>query len=154
MYRVGISGSYGGLNLGDEAILQVIATELMKACLVELTVFSRKAEDTRQLHYVARVVPVRELSRGEILPEIAPLDLLSLGGGIPFDSEGGFFMREVLIAEEVGVPVIVYAIGAGPLEHPGTRALVRAGLHGARAITVRERRARTQCRQPHLLKHI
>jgi hypothetical protein len=31
VFRVGISGSYGGLNLGDEAILQVIATELSQA---------------------------------------------------------------------------------------------------------------------------
>jgi len=143
VFRVGISGSYGGLNLGDEAILQVIVTELTQACPVELTVFSRRADDTRERHGVARVIPVRELSRGEILPEIERLDLFILGGGgILFDAEASFFMREVALAHEAGVPVMVYAIGAGPLENAATRELVRTGLETARAITARERRAR------------
>jgi polysaccharide pyruvyl transferase CsaB len=143
VFRVGISGSYGGLNLGDEAILQVIATELAQALPVELTVFSRKADDTRERHAVARVVPVRELARGEILPELERLDLFILGGGgILFDGEASFFMREVILAHEAGVPVMVWAIGAGPLEKAATQELVRTGLDAARAITVRERRAR------------
>jgi len=29
-YRIGITGSYGGLNLGDEAILQSIIAELRR----------------------------------------------------------------------------------------------------------------------------
>jgi polysaccharide pyruvyl transferase CsaB len=143
VFRVGISGSYGGLNLGDEAILQVIATELSQALPVELTVFSRKADDTRERHAVARVVPVRELARGEIQPELERLDLFILGGGgILFDGEARDFMREVMLAHEAGVPVMVCAIGAGPLEKAETRELVRIGLDGAQAITVRERAAR------------
>jgi hypothetical protein len=39
--RVGISGSYGGLNLGDEAILHVILAELGQAGPMDVTVFSR-----------------------------------------------------------------------------------------------------------------
>ena len=45
-YRVGISGSYGGLNLGDEAILQSIIQQLSHSLPVEITVFSRDAADT------------------------------------------------------------------------------------------------------------
>ncbi|MEW6753313.1 MAG: hypothetical protein AB1505_20380 [Candidatus Latescibacterota bacterium] len=60
--RVGISGSYGGLNLGDEAILESIIVQLRRALPVEITVFSRQAEDTRQRHEVERVVPVRDLT--------------------------------------------------------------------------------------------
>ena len=143
MFRVGISGSYGGLNLGDEAILQVIVTELAAAAPIEFTIFSRNANDTRDRYPTARVVPVRDLSRGEVLPEIERLDLLILGGGgILFDSEASLFLREVVLAEEVGVPVMVYAISAGPLEQPESRQLVRSCLDAADAITVRERRAR------------
>ena len=29
VYKIGISGSYGGLNLGDEAILQSIVSQLV-----------------------------------------------------------------------------------------------------------------------------
>src|SRR5687768_1699204 len=81
MFRVGISGSYGGLNLGDEAILEAIITELRRALPVEITVFSRHPEDTLARHHVERAVPVRELSRYEVLPEIERLDLFILGGG-------------------------------------------------------------------------
>jgi hypothetical protein len=38
-YSVGISGSCGGLNLGDEAILHGIITQLRRFLPVEITVF-------------------------------------------------------------------------------------------------------------------
>jgi polysaccharide pyruvyl transferase CsaB len=143
LYRVGISGSYGGLNLGDEAILQVIVTGLAAAAPIELTIFSRNANETRERYPTARVVPVRDLSRGEVLPEVERLDLLILGGGgILFDAEASLFLREVILAREVGVPVMVYAVSAGPLEQPESRQLVRNCLDLVDAITVRERRAR------------
>lgn len=141
--RVGISGSYGGLNLGDEAILQAIVTQLRAALPVEITVFSRDPKDTLARHQVERAVPVRALSRDEVLPEIRALDLLILGGGgILFDAEAAIYLREVALAHEEGVPVMVYAISAGPLQDPTAQALVRDCLRLAAAVTVRERRAR------------
>jgi polysaccharide pyruvyl transferase WcaK-like protein len=57
--KVGISGSYGGFNLGDEAILQVIIDELRRSTALEITVFSRDAKDTRNRHRVDHVVELR-----------------------------------------------------------------------------------------------
>lgn len=143
-YRVGISGSYGGLNLGDEAILQSIIQQLSQSLPVEITVFTRDVEDTRRRHpRVARVAPVRELARNEVLPEVERLDLLILGGGgILFDAEAKIYMREVELAREKSIPVMVYAVGAGPLNTPEAQKLVRVQLNGVDAITVREARAR------------
>jgi polysaccharide pyruvyl transferase CsaB len=142
-YRVGISGSYGGLNLGDEAILAGIVAELRRSLPVEITVFSRDAEDTRQRHKVERVVPVRKLSRGEVLPEVQRLDLLILGGGgILFDGEAQNFLREVMLAHEHRVPVMVYAVSAGPLRDPAAQKAVREALGRAEVVSVRERGAR------------
>jgi polysaccharide pyruvyl transferase CsaB len=142
-FRVGISGSYGGLNLGDEAILKGIVKELRRALPVEITVFSRDAEDTRRRHEVERVVPVRKLSRDEVLPEIQRLDLLILGGGgILFDGEAQIFLREVALAHDHRVPVMVYAVSAGPLRDPEVQRVVREGLTRAAVVTVRERGAR------------
>ena len=143
VFRVGISGSYGGLNLGDEAILQSILAQLRAAGPVEVTVFSRDARDTAERHHVERAVPVRELSRDEVLPEVVGLDLFILGGGgILYDEGVSVYLREVALAHEQRVPVLVYAVSAGPLHDATARALVRDVLSRAAAVTVRERRAR------------
>jgi polysaccharide pyruvyl transferase CsaB len=140
--RVGISGSYGGLNLGDEAILEVIVRELRRSLPVELTVFSRNPEDTLQRHEVEHAIPVRDLSRQEVLQEVKGLDLLILGGGgIIFDEEAQIYLREMEVANEVGVPAMVYAVSAGPLKDPAAQKLVRQTLGKAAAITVRDREA-------------
>lgn len=143
-FRIGISGSYGGLNLGDEAILKAMIQQLTRSLPVEITVFSRNVEDTRRRHpQASRVVLARELIRNDILPEIEPLDLFILGGGgILFDAEAGIYMREVELALERNVPVMVYAIGAGPLKTREARELVRKNLTAADVVTVREPGAR------------
>jgi len=142
-FRIGIVGSYGGLNLGDEAILQTIVAQLKRSLLVEITVFSRQPADTLRRHAIDRAVAVRHLSRAEVIPEVERLDLLILGGGgILFDSEARTFLREVLIAEERDIPVMVYAISAGPLDGREPRETVCRALNNAALVTVRERRAR------------
>jgi polysaccharide pyruvyl transferase CsaB len=144
--KIGITGSYGGLNLGDEAILQSMIEQLRRDVPgVEITVFSRNAEDTKRRQKVERAVPVRKLSRAEILPEIERLDLLLFGGGgILYDADARTYLREVQVAKEAGVPVMLYAVGAGPLKDATVQAAVREALDGVAAITVREKSAQ-QC---------
>jgi polysaccharide pyruvyl transferase CsaB len=128
--------------LGDEAILEAIVTELRQDLPVEITVFSRNPEDTLARHRIDRAVPVREMSRDEVLPEIDRLDLFMLGGGgILFDAEAHLYLREVALAQERQVPVMVYAVGAGPLRDPAAQRLTRTCLNRAAAVTVRERAA-------------
>ena len=90
-----------------------------------------------------RVVPVRKLSRDEVLPEVRRLDLLILGGGgILFDGEAQIFLREVMLAHEHRVPVMVYAVSAGPLRDPAAQDAVREALAQAEVVTrARARRA-------------
>lgn len=139
-YRIGISGSYGGLNLGDEAILESIIEQLRKSLPVEITVFSRNPQDTLKRHKVEHAVPVRKLSRDEILPEIRKLDFLILGGGgILYDGEAKLYLREAEIAAESNVPFMLYAVGTGPLEDANLHTMIRDVLERAAAITVREK---------------
>ncbi len=141
-YRIGISGSYGGLNLGDEAILQSMIAQLRAELAAEIVVFTRDAEDTQRRHRIERAVAVRSLSRAEIAPEIARLDLFILGGGgILYDADAQRYLREALVAQENGVPVMLYAIGAGPLHVRNVQEAVRECLNKADVITVRERSA-------------
>jgi polysaccharide pyruvyl transferase CsaB len=142
LYRIGIIGSYGGLNLGDEAILHSIIAQLRRDLPSEITVFSRDPDDTKRRHGVERAVPVRKMSRTEAMPEVERLDLLIVGGGgILFDAEARIYLREAQIAREKGVPVMLYAIGAGPLRHAGAQAVVREVLDQVDIVTVRERSA-------------
>lgn len=142
-YKVGISGSYGGLNMGDEAILQCIVAQLRASLPVEITVFSRNPEDTMRRQRVDRAVPVRDMTRGEACRVMSGLDLFILGGGgILFDAEAEIYLREVQLANEMGIPVMVYAISAGPLKTRAAQQLVREALMGAALVTVRERGAK------------
>jgi polysaccharide pyruvyl transferase CsaB len=143
VFRVGISGSYGGLNLGDEAILGSMVSELRASLPVEITVFSRNEEDTRRRHKVDHVHPVRQLTRNEARAVVEGLDVFVLGGGgILYDDEAEIYLREVMLAHEAGVPVMVYAISAGPLLRKANRDLVREALNRAAIITVRDRQGR------------
>lgn len=142
--RIGICGSYGGRNVGDEAILGSIVAQLRRTVSAEVTVFSRDAADTLRRQNVEHAVPVRHLSRREARDEVEKLDVLIVGGGgLLYDRHAERYLRELLLAQEVGVPVMVYAVGAGPLVEPASRALVRQALEtGVDVLTVRDQQSR------------
>jgi polysaccharide pyruvyl transferase CsaB len=140
--RIGISGSYGGMNLGDEAILEGILSRLRATLDAEVTVFSRNPPDTLARHQVERSISTRAHTRREIVPEIERLDLFILGGGgILYDGDAEEYLREVVIANEVGVPVILYGVSAGPLVTQASRRAVQSALNASPSpvITVRDR---------------
>jgi polysaccharide pyruvyl transferase CsaB len=138
--EIGICGSYGGMNLGDEAILTVIIEELSQRLPVNVTVFSRDPEDTLTRHRVHRVLALDELSREELALEVARLELLIIGGGgILFDREAAFYLRPAQVALELSIPVVTWAVGAGPLRRTEDRELVGQVLQQVDLVTVRDR---------------
>ncbi len=143
-YCIGISGSYGGMNMGDEAILQSMIRQLRNSLPdVKITVFSKNPEDTQRRHEVDKAVPMRKLTREELTQEIKELDLFILGGGgILFQTEAKSFIREALLAKEFGVPVMVYAISVGPVSDSSEQLFITEGLNKFDLITVRERQAK------------
>lgn len=141
-YRVAISGSYGGMNLGDEAILEGILKELRDELDVDVVVFSRNPKDTEKRHKV-RAVPIREMHKDEVLEELRKLDLFVLGGGgILYDESIQGFLRDVNWAKELGIPVMIYAISVGPIKSPESKQLVVDTLNKVDKITVREGEAK------------
>ncbi len=107
---VGIAGSYGGLNVGDEAILTVAVSALRTALPeVEVVAFSRNVSHTRDHHEVDRVVPAREAMRAQIKCEVQRLDLLLLGGGgILYDREAASHLHLARVAQQMEVPTATY----------------------------------------------
>lgn len=140
--QIAISGSYGGLNLGDEAILEGILGRLRATLSAEITVLSRNPSDTLARHRVERAIAPRSFTRREMAEELRQFDLLILGGGgILYDHDAEEYMREVFLANDANVPVFVYAISAGPLTRHAARQAVRDGLNASptTVITVRDR---------------
>jgi polysaccharide pyruvyl transferase WcaK-like protein len=112
--RLAISGSYGGMNLGDEAILEGMLSRLRATVPAHITVYSRNPSDTLARHKVERAISPRSLTRKEMAAEIRGIDLLILGGGgILYNRDAEEYLREVILAHELNVPVFVYAISAG-----------------------------------------
>ncbi|MEA2182621.1 MAG: hypothetical protein QOF69_1806 [Solirubrobacteraceae bacterium] len=144
MATVGLVGSYGGLNAGDEAILTVAIAQLREAVAgVEIVVFSRDCKHTERHHDVDRVVSGREAVREELEGEIKKMDLMLLGGGgILYDHEAESYLRLVRFAQDAGVATATYAVGAGPLERAADRESVAAVLNEMQLVTVREKAAK------------
>lgn len=141
-YRVAISGSYGGMNLGDEAILESMLRELRASLDVDVVIFSYNPKDTEQRHKV-RAVPIREMHKDDVLNELRKLDLFVLGGGgILYDESIEIFLRDVIWANELQIPVMVYAVSVGPLKAPESKQLITQVLNRVEKITVREREAK------------
>lgn len=140
--RIGISGSYGGMNLGDEAILEGMLGQLRATIPADVTVFSRNPADTLARHKVERAISARALTRRQMIPEIRELDVLILGGGgLLYDLDAEEYLREVSIAKELEIPTMLYAISAGPLVTPAARRAVQEALNASPppVISVRDR---------------
>jgi polysaccharide pyruvyl transferase CsaB len=142
--RIGIIGSYGGLNLGDEAILtSMICSLRSQRDQPELVVFSRNTAHTESHHAVDQVVDARLGERGSINETLGSLDLLLLGGGgLLYDGEADLYLRDVRAAQRCGVPTFAFAIGAGPLTSAQDRATVREVVSAMDGVTVRDQESK------------
>lgn len=144
MPRIGIRGSFGGLNIGDEAILtSMIASLRERDDSTEIVVFSRNRAHTAAEHEVDAVVDSSCDDRSRRERQLGRLDLLLLGGGgLLYDPEAGTYLREVREAQRLGVPTCAYALGAGPLLGAEDRATVRTILPGMDVVTVRDQESK------------
>jgi polysaccharide pyruvyl transferase CsaB len=140
MATIGLLGSYGGLNIGDEAILTSILGTLREAApFAQVVVFSRDAAHTRDAHPADRVVDARQGRCDAVNEAIAGLDVLALGGGgLLYDGEATEYLRHVRTAHRNGVPTVGYALGVGPLTTAEDRGAVREVVSGMTRVTVRD----------------
>ncbi len=153
---IGVLGSYGGRNLGDEAILTGLLTDLrQQEPTGRIIVFSRNPEHTRQEHPDVEAVPWEGVSRSDSAVVLSQLDLLILGGGgILYDKEARRYLRVVRVAQERGLPLLTYAVGVGPLSDVVDTGMVRETLGEATEVTVRDQESRMVLEEAGLLNPI
>ncbi|GAA1823295.1 polysaccharide pyruvyl transferase [Planosporangium flavigriseum] len=137
---VGVLGSYGGQNLGDEAILTSLLDDLRRRRPdARILVFSRDPDYTRAAFPEVETIGWVGVNRERISEVLRQLDLLVLGGGgILYDTEARRYLRMVAVAHDCQVPVFAYALGAGPLTEDLDCELTRKIIRQCVEVTVRD----------------
>ncbi len=145
-------GYYGAGNLGDEAVLTAILRELRalaggrlqfvvpgenpEELISRYGVRSFSMWDGPQLVATLREVDGVLVGGGGLLHDYSFHDpLLMFSGrhwGLPY------YCGVPWLAAELGLPVMLYAVGVGPLSYPHSREMVRDLVSAASAITVRD----------------
>lgn len=141
MNRIVVSGYYGSKNAGDEAMLAAMIEVLSDLDpQVNITVISADPEDTEKRHGVRAV---SWLSMGDIVSALRHADLLISGGGSLLQNVTSgrslyYYLGVIWMAERLGVPVMLYAQGIGPVCGGVARFFMRSIAGGVSLITVRD----------------
>ncbi|MDQ4102780.1 MAG: polysaccharide pyruvyl transferase family protein [Actinomycetota bacterium] len=137
---IGVLGSYGGLNIGDEAILTCVLR-----CLrtlrpsARIVVFTRNSPHGKHYAGGTETVTWEGVGKGPVLEAVAELDLLILGGGgVLYDREARRYLQLVAAAQDRDIPTFGYAVGAGPLQESEDCAIVRTTLNRMTDLVVRD----------------
>jgi polysaccharide pyruvyl transferase CsaB len=136
-----VSGYYGFDNLGDEAILEQLVSELKRLVSPSrIVVLSADPAGTRRRYGIGAA------SRWDLSAIIALMTrarlFVSGGGGLFQDTRSAgsvvFYAGQILLARALGAPAVIYAQGVGPLRRTISRVLSRAAFRLCSAISVRD----------------
>lgn len=136
-----VSGYYGFGNLGDEAILEELLSELENLGELEHTVvLSNSPEAT------GKTFSVQTTSRWDFLALVKLFRrsklFISGGGGLFQDTNSAgsvvYYALQIALAKVLGAKVMVYAQGLGPLRRQISQALCRQALGQAELISLRD----------------
>jgi len=153
--RVLIAGYYGHGNLGDEAILEALLTELRSQMpSLQVTVASGDPAATREMH---RVDAVHERDVPALIETARRSTAIVVGGGGLFQDYFGLDERTMLgnlhwgltylaafpvLAAETRRPFVLCGVGVGPLKTADGRRYTRTIFERASLATVRDRESR------------
>jgi polysaccharide pyruvyl transferase CsaB len=133
-----LCGYYGEHNLGDDALLDVLLSQLPDGCDPLVT-----ARDERWVRDRFGVETCDRRRLGEVMRRLVSCDALVLGGGSLLQDATSFkslvyYGLLMLTARLLGKRVLLWGQGLGPLRRPVSRILVRGVLPLATAISWRD----------------
>lgn len=139
--KAAISGYYGFANLGDDALLSAISSQLSTLPTpVRLTILSNSpADTTRQYGLLA----VSRFSPLALYRTLKNSDLLISGGGSLLQNKTStrslmYYLAVIRLAKWLKKPVFVYANGIGPLIGESNRRRVRKCIEQCDLVTLRD----------------
>ena len=152
--RVTIVGYYGFRNAGDEVILTAMLRDLRQRPDLNITVASAAPRETAETYGVASFL---WSDTRALMTSVESADLVIVGGGGLFHDGFGFDPDAFLTDQQTGIayytapvflaalsrrPVMLYAVGAGPLLSEQGKLFTRIAGQLATAITVRDEASR------------
>ncbi|MGC6483588.1 MAG: polysaccharide pyruvyl transferase CsaB [Synechococcus sp.] len=134
-----VCGYYGEHNLGDDALLDVLLTQLPPSWTALVTAHDGAAVQAAHPH-------VETVQRRALLTTIRALmraEVLVLGGGSLLQDSTSlqslmYYLCLIVLARFTGKPVVLWGQGLGPLHRPLSRVLVRLILPWVQAIGWRD----------------
>ena len=144
---IGIYGAYGTKNIGDDAILISIITSIKKVIGdTEFIVFSADIKESNKIYNAGHIKYVKASLKRPVtlIKTILKTDILLYGGGgLIYDHHGlkGLLARlsYIILAKILRKPVMIYAIGVGPLITRFGGFLVAIVLNQVDLITTRDK---------------
>ena len=137
--KVLLCGYYGEHNLGDDALLQVLVSQLPVTWDPVIT--ARDHQAAASLVPGACIVNRRSLS--ETISALRQVNALVLGGGSLLQDGTSFksllyYLILLWVARFNRIPIILWGQGLGPLQRQWSRWCVQATLRGIRAVSWRD----------------
>ena len=148
MSKVVLSGYYGFDNFGDEAILQVLVSNL-KNMDADITVLSHNPQKTSQIHDVKSVFMFNIF---KVIKSIGQTDVLISGGGSLLQDVTSlrslfYYLFIIFMSILFCKRVIIFAQGIGPINNKFARKFTINLLKKASLITVRDERSKNLLEQ-------
>lgn len=153
--KILICGFYGAGNLGDELILYAVIKNIReKIPDTSINVMSFDPEQTKNIHgidaveaigdYRFGIAPLRSKKNWE---ELRKADLILMGGGGLFQDVKYWptisrYLRVALMAKILGKPVLLFAVGAGPIDNAFNKRLMSLVCNEVDFITVRDKESK------------
>jgi len=141
LYDIILSGYYGFRNSGDEAILSAIISNIRKLKNdVRIVALSKSPQDTKLMYNVDSVNRINLLKIIRVMKK----SKLFINGGGNLMQDGTstrsiiYYLSTTWLAKRLGLKVMVYANGIGPINRKINRKLTSKVLNEVDFITLRE----------------
>lgn len=140
--RVALLGWYGSPNVGDEAVLASILHTLRGDKDIAVTIMSTNPQQTAAMYPQLRSVNRAIFSRDSWHTLITTHALVLGGGGLLQDRSSVYnmpsFVIYILLARLFGKKVMLWGLGAEPLETPLGRWFARRAIGMSHVVTLRD----------------
>ncbi len=145
-----ICGYYGFRNMGDDSLLRAIIENLRKYDAdARITVMSRSPKETTELYGTNAIDRFDPIS---VIRAMKHARLLIFGGGNLLQDGSStrslhYYTWILRLARHMGLKIMVYANGIGPLHNEKNRAVAKNALLCADLLTLREKDSYGLCRE-------